>query len=174
MRTTGIIRRIDELGRLVIPKEMRKRFHLLEGDSVEFIVNDMQDIVIRKYSVLQPWEQISQNVLNTLAKHTQNPVFLMNNECFVQAGREVYNEFLNKKLHEDFIRNTIVYTNQQFVNVFLFEDDTVLVSGFAFPVVVHGDWIASFVVLELREEIKEQDVKLMDAFRNYFVHTMEG
>ena len=48
MSTTGIIRRIDELGRLVIPKEMRKRFHLVEGDSVEFIINEKQEIVIRR------------------------------------------------------------------------------------------------------------------------------
>ena len=66
MKTTGIIRRIDELGRLVIPKEMRKRFHLLEGDSVEFLINEEQEIVIRKYSIMKPWEQVSQKMLQTL------------------------------------------------------------------------------------------------------------
>lgn len=173
MRTTGIIRRIDELGRLVIPKEMRKRFHLAEGDSVEFIVNEQQDIVIRKYSLLQPWEQISQVLLNTLAKQTQNPVFMMNNECLIQCSREIYKEFLHRPLHSDFLKNTIVYTNQQFSNVRMFQKDSQQTSGYVFPVVVHGDWLASFVVLEVREPIGEIEMKVMEAFRNYFVNTME-
>ena len=174
MSSTGIVRRIDELGRLVIPKEMRKRFHLVEGDSVEFVVNDKQEIVIRKYSVLEPWEHITQKILSTLAKHTQNPVFLMNNEYLIQASREVHEDYLNKKLHENFLRNAIVYTNQQFTNVVLFVNEEVIVSGYVFPVVIHGDWIASFVLIESREKISEDDVKVMDAFRNYFVYTMEG
>ena len=174
MKTTGIIRRIDELGRLVIPKEMRKRFHLLEGDSVEFIVNDQQEIVIRKYSLLQPWQQISQTVLDTLAKQTQNPVFLMNNECFIQCSRDIYREYLQKPLHSEFLRNTIVYTNQQFSRVNVFQKDVQQVSGYVFPIVVHGDWIASFVILEAREPITEMELKIMESFRCYFVNTMEG
>lgn len=173
MKTTGIVRRIDELGRLVIPKEMRKRFHLLEGDSVEFYVNDEQEIVIRKYSVIQPWEQVSQKILNTLAKHTQNPVYLMNNESLIQASRDIYQEDLHKKLHEQFLKNTIVYTNQQFSNILLFENEDRVVSGFVFPIVIHGDWLASFVLFESRETITENDIRIMDAFRNYFVHTIE-
>lgn len=174
MSTTGIIRRIDELGRLVIPKEMRKRFHLVEGDSVEFIVNDKQEIVIRKYSILEPWEHISKKILSTLGKHTQNPVFLMNNEYLIQASRDVYDEYLYKKLHENFLRNAIVYTNQQFINVSLFQNEELIVSGYVFPVVIHGDWLASFVLLETREKICENDIKVMDAFKSYFVYTMEG
>lgn len=174
MRTTGIIRRIDELGRLVIPKEMRKRFHLMEGDSVEFVINEQQDIVIRKYSLLQPWEHISQLVLITLAKQTQNPVFMMNNEYFIQCSRDLYKEFLNKALHGDFLKNTIVYTNQQFSHVRMFQKDSQQTSGYVFPIVVHGDWIASFVILEMREPIGEIEIKVMEAFRCYFVNTMEG
>ncbi|MBR5796516.1 MAG: hypothetical protein IKY26_10260, partial [Erysipelotrichaceae bacterium] len=71
-------------------------------------------------------------------------------------------------------RNAIVYTNQQFTNVVLFVNEEVIVSGYVFPVVIHGDWIASFVLIESREKISEDDVKVMDAFRNYFVYTMEG
>lgn len=173
MKTTGIIRRIDELGRLVIPKEMRKRFHLLEGDSVEFLINEEQEIVIRKYSIMKPWEQMSQKMLQTLAKYTQNPVYLMNSEYLIQASREIYQEGLNKKLHETFLKNTIVYTNQQFCNIYMFENEETIVSGYVFPIVVHGDWLASFVLIEQREPITEDVIKVMDAFRNYFVHTLE-
>lgn len=48
MKATGIVRRVDELGRVVIPKEMRKNLGVNEGEPIEFYVRD-QDIVMRKY-----------------------------------------------------------------------------------------------------------------------------
>ena len=49
MKTTGIIRRIDDLGRIVIPKELRKSLRIKNGDSLEIFVNQ-DDIVLKKYS----------------------------------------------------------------------------------------------------------------------------
>ena len=49
MKTTGIIRRIDELGRIVIPKELRKNLKIGNGDSLEILI-DGEDIVLKKYS----------------------------------------------------------------------------------------------------------------------------
>lgn len=50
MKATGIIRRIDELGRIVIPREIRGTLHISEGDPLEiFIASADQEIVLRKY-----------------------------------------------------------------------------------------------------------------------------
>lgn len=49
MRATGIVRRIDDLGRVVIPKEIRRNLHLKEGDPLELFV-DKDNVVFRKYS----------------------------------------------------------------------------------------------------------------------------
>lgn len=51
MKATGIIRRLDELGRIVIPREIRRSLKLLEGDALEIYV-DKEDIVLRRYSEL--------------------------------------------------------------------------------------------------------------------------
>lgn len=50
MRATGIVRRIDDLGRIVIPREIRKQFMISEGDSLEIFVNN-DEIILRKYDV---------------------------------------------------------------------------------------------------------------------------
>ena len=47
MKATGIVRRLDDLGRLVIPKEIRKIYKLKEGDSIEFFVNEDSAILYR-------------------------------------------------------------------------------------------------------------------------------
>jgi len=48
MKSTGIVRQIDDLGRVLIPKELKKVTKLKEGDSIKFFVKD-EDIIIRKY-----------------------------------------------------------------------------------------------------------------------------
>jgi len=50
MRETGIIRRIDDLGRVVIPREIRKQFLIKEGDQLEIFVNK-DEIILKKYDV---------------------------------------------------------------------------------------------------------------------------
>ena len=49
MKATGVVRRIDDLGRIVIPKEIRRNFKINEGDSLEIFVDD-GDIILKKYS----------------------------------------------------------------------------------------------------------------------------
>ena len=58
MKTTGIVRRIDELGRIVIPKEMRKNLRIKTGDNLEIMVND-DTIVLKKFSEIENLETIA-------------------------------------------------------------------------------------------------------------------
>ena len=51
LKATGIVRRLDDLGRLVIPKEIRKQYRLKEGDSIEFFIEN-DHIVIQRFDVL--------------------------------------------------------------------------------------------------------------------------
>lgn len=50
MKATGIIRRVDELGRIVIPKEIRKTARIKENDQLEFYINEEDGLILKKYS----------------------------------------------------------------------------------------------------------------------------
>ena len=52
MKATGIVRRIDELGRVVIPKEIRRVQHIRSGDSLEIFMEENGEVVFKKYSPL--------------------------------------------------------------------------------------------------------------------------
>ena len=60
MKATGIIRRIDDLGRIVIPKEIRKTMHIRESDPLEIFTERDGDIILKKYSpiVAPAWMSI--------------------------------------------------------------------------------------------------------------------
>ena len=173
MKATGIIRRVDELGRLVIPKEMRKKYHLNEGESVEFFINDNDEIILKKYSMLNEWETLTQSLLQTLAEVVQNPVFFMHKNVFALAGRDVHKEYLHKELSSDCIRACKVYTNQQFANMRLFADEEERANGYVFPIAVYGDWLASLVVLEQRQPLSTADLQTIDGFKKFLIHQQE-
>ena len=68
MRPTGIVRRIDELGRIVVPKELRRTLRIREGDSVEIYVDENGNIVLRKYSPVGQLKAMSHDMAEALAE----------------------------------------------------------------------------------------------------------
>ena len=53
MKATGVVRKIDELGRIVVPKEIRRTLKMEEGTPVEMFVTETREVVLRKYSPLK-------------------------------------------------------------------------------------------------------------------------
>ena len=68
MKATGIVRRIDELGRIVIPKEIRRTLRLREGDPVEIYTGENGEIVLRKHSVMSDLNEFALQFADSLAK----------------------------------------------------------------------------------------------------------
>ena len=68
MKSTGIVRRIDDLGRIVIPKEIRKTQHIREGDALEIFAAADGEVVFKKYSPLGGLGQLAGDYAAVLAK----------------------------------------------------------------------------------------------------------
>ena len=84
MKATGIVRRLDDLGRLVIPKEIRKIYKLKEGDSIEFFVNEDSEIVLKKFSVLSDETEAITRMCQTLQEVTEHPVLFVEDDHFMR------------------------------------------------------------------------------------------
>ena len=85
MKTTGIIRRIDDLGRVVIPKELRKTLRIKNGESLEIFV-DNEDIILKKYSPMESIEEAASRYVDSFNKVLlRNPdnedAFFLKEEC---------------------------------------------------------------------------------------------
>lgn len=68
MRATGVVRRIDDLGRIVIPKEIRRTMRMKEGDPLEIFTNSNGEIMLKKYSMMDGLAQLGQNYADNLYK----------------------------------------------------------------------------------------------------------
>ena len=62
MRATGIIRRIDELGRIVIPKEIRRTMRIHEGDPLEIFTDREGEIILRSIHPSESWDRLQRNM----------------------------------------------------------------------------------------------------------------
>jgi len=69
MKATGILRRIDELGRVVIPKEIRKTMKMREGEELEIFTTE-EEVVLKKYSELSSMESFARSLVTAIKKVT--------------------------------------------------------------------------------------------------------
>ena len=77
MKATGIVRRIDDLGRVVIPKEIRRTLRIREGDPLEIFTDREGEIILKKYSQLETIENVSVDYVeafNSIIKHNNKTI----------------------------------------------------------------------------------------------------
>lgn len=85
MKATGIVRRIDELGRVVIPKEIRRTQRIRQGDALEIFTAADGQVVFKKYSPLLELGDMAGVYTEVLAKNLKRPVLVCDRECIVAA-----------------------------------------------------------------------------------------
>lgn len=154
MKATGIVRRLDDLGRLVIPKEIRKQYRLKEGDSIEFFI-DNDRIVIQKFDVLSRHMEEINIMCETLHAMYQNTVI------FIQ------DEWLEKndiKVREDFILQTHIHRMKMFEKEYVLENASETTSGIIYPITAYGDWYGAFVVLYDKKVLEKEELYAVEAF----------
>ena len=70
MKATGIVRRIDDLGRVVIPKEIRRTMRIREGDPLEIYTTRDGEVIFKKYSLIGGLEEFAAQFCDTLSRST--------------------------------------------------------------------------------------------------------
>ncbi len=83
MRETGIIRKIDELGRIVIPKELRKTYKIDVGEPMQIYTGDGGEIIFKKYSPIEGYSAIAEYCAKSLSKSLNAPIVITDRERIV-------------------------------------------------------------------------------------------
>ena len=97
MKSTGIIRRIDDLGRVVIPKEIRRTLRIHEGDPMELCVHE-GGVFLKKYSALGEMIDFAQNFANTLYESTGHIALICDKDVIVAVSGASKRDFVNKPI----------------------------------------------------------------------------
>lgn len=143
MKATGIVRRIDELGRVVIPKEIRRTQRIRQGDTLEIFTAADGEVVFKKYSPLVELGQISSIYADVLAKNMGCTVLVCDRARIVSAAGSGKNDMMGRDLSteaEHLLAGRVPYTAPENParRLHLFERGERLILC-AVPIVAHGD-----------------------------------
>ena len=163
MKATGIIRRIDDLGRVVIPKEIRKNLRIKEGDNLEiFVVNE--DIILKKYSMMNKINDLAQELTDAIFTFMKHSIFITDTDQVVAASGPLKKRYLNKNISE-FITESIKRRDKILENHFkelnFIEEEKLTCSYVLSTILVNGE--ATGMILIISEEEKMSDAEMQMA-----------
>jgi AbrB family transcriptional regulator (stage V sporulation protein T) len=98
MKATGIVRRIDDLGRIVIPKEIRRTMRIREGDPLEIYTNSDGEVIFRKYSAINGMSENAGNVADIMHKIAGCPVIIFDKDHVVASAGVSKKEFAERRV----------------------------------------------------------------------------
>lgn len=101
MKATGIVRRIDDLGRVVIPKEIRRTLRIREGDPLEIFVAREGEVILKKYSPISELGHFATEYADALYDSIHFPVLICDRDEIIAVSGESKKDYLNKSVGMD-------------------------------------------------------------------------
>ena len=98
MKATGIVRRIDDLGRVVIPKEIRRTLRIREGDPLEIYTATDGEVIFKKYSPVGELAEFASQYADVLAKISSMPTIITDRDHVIAAAGVSKREFLERRV----------------------------------------------------------------------------
>lgn len=98
MRATGIVRRIDELGRVVIPKEIRRTLRIREGDPLEIFTDHDGEVVLKKYSPIGEISAIAKDYTDSLYRTLGHVALICDRDAVVSSSGAAKRDYVEKAL----------------------------------------------------------------------------
>lgn len=180
MKATGIVRRIDDLGRVVIPKEIRRTMRIREGDPLEIYTSKDGEVIFKKYSLMGGVEEFAGLICETLAKTTGNLVLVTDRDSVVAAAGNGRRELVGKRISPaleqrmDARQSYQLQTGEKPESVL--ESSDRFFSTVAAPILSEGDVLGTvlFAAEGTPTPPTETDIKLAQTIACFLGRNMEG
>ena len=177
MKATGIVRRIDDLGRVVIPKEIRRTLRIREGDPLEIFVDRDGEVILKKYSPISELGDFAKEYAEALFDSLGNPVLICDRDAYIAVAGGSKKDYLNKnisnlveKTMED--RNAVLLNNQE--NLSLYDGSEETISAYTIgPIIANGDPIGAVIIFSKEGNLGEVEQKAVETAAGFLARQME-
>ena len=165
MKATGIVRRIDELGRVVIPKEIRRTMRIKEGEELEIFTNDEGELIFKKFSSMNLLSSLAKEYCKLLSSVTQSCVLMADNDIIIEGAGKMSVYYIGKKLTNTYYkkiseRKIMSFGEGEGFN-FVNSDSITPVSMIVAPIIKSGDIFGSLILLSERSKFSESEITLV-------------
>lgn len=185
VKATGIVRRIDDLGRVVIPKEIRRTLRIREGDPLEIFVDRDGEVILKKYSPIGELGDFAKEYTDSLAEATGKIAMIADRDNIIAVSGAPKKEFLNKRISpaverimED--RKPVLITRpgeDRYCKECITEDEKgcKFTSEVIAPIIAEGDPIGAVIICtrEPGETVSELELKLAETAAGFLAKQME-
>ena len=158
MKATGIVRRIDDLGRVVIPKEIRRTMRIREGDPLEIYTNREGEVIFKKYSPIGEINSFAAQYAETLFRTCNIEVLICDRDSVIALAGVSKKEYLDRSLGyelEKIMQERAVYRyNEGEEKLYPLNEVCSHFISCAMPIITEGDVIGCVVALS--QEGKER------------------
>ncbi len=183
MKATGIVRRIDDLGRVVIPKEIRRTLRIREGDPLEIFTDKEGEVILKKYSPIGELGDFATQYAESLHKTSGHITCIADRDTIIAVSGASKKEFLEKSLSPDIERiieekTTLVVKSSDEKALSILADespDKRYSSQVVSPIVSEGDPIGAVIMFSMDPNIKmgEVEAKLAQSAAGFLGKQME-
>ena len=176
MKATGIVRRIDELGRVVIPKEIRKTLRIKEGDPLE-IFTDHEELLLKKFSAISSLGEEAKAFIESLAEISENVFIACDTDAVICTSGSKYKDYVGKPLTYELEkclreRKSIISNKEDGGNVLgIVKGEELNVNGqIIVPIINNGDLLGAIIMLSKERKLDNVDVKLAQLGANFLAN----
>lgn len=180
MKATGIVRRIDDLGRVVIPKEIRRTLRIREGDPLEIFVDRDGEVILKKYSPIGELSDFAQEYAEALYENIYMTTLITDRDHIIAVAGASKKEYLEKPISELIEncmeqRRTDSKTSLSTVEIVKGSPNEYQ-SYIIVPIIAGGDPIGAVILLSKKDEGKlgELEAKLAGTAASFLGKQMEN
>ena len=172
MKATGVVRRIDDLGRVVIPKEIRRTMRIREGDSLEIFVNQSGEVVLKKYSPIADISAFAQQYADAMQASTKKGILIVDRE-------EIKKQYLNRRVSRplsDMIENRTSKIAEGKEVLEIVDGETTERSFVMIPIISNGDSLGAVILVGTEEDelVNELDINSAKIATSFLGKYLEG
>ena len=182
MKATGIVRRIDDLGRVVIPKEIRRTLRIREGDPLEIFTDREGEIILKKYSPIGELGAFAKQYAESLAQSTGQIVCITDRDQIIAFAGGPKKDVLQKPISRQLegaidSRESIVAVkdDRRFIPILQGDTDEYLAQVIC-PIICEGDAIGAVIITTKEQKVKfgETEQKLAGSAAGFLGRQMES
>ena len=184
MKATGIVRRIDDLGRVVIPKEIRRTLRIREGDPLEIFVDHDGEVILKKYSPIGELSEFAQEYADSLFEATGHISVITDRDQIIAIAGASKKDYLGKsiggaaeKVMEE--RKAVSVSDTGIHALFRGTSDNgierTLHTQIIAPIIAEGDPIGSVIIAskDTSAKLGELELKLAETAASFLAKQME-
>lgn len=180
MKATGIVRRIDDLGRIVIPKEIRRTLHIRESDPLEIFTDREGQIILKKYSPIGEMTTFAKQYAESLAQVSGHAALIADRDQFIAAAggyKQLIGKSVSRQLEEKVNARELLMASKgdrRFIEISDEAGEEYQHEMIA-PIICEGDIIGSVVLLEndSKGKMGEVEQKLVLSAAGFLGRQME-